>query len=90
MLAATAAAMIIGGTVGMITQDQPGWPGIVLRSGIILAAIWVATPSLRRVRRKTWLALAIPALVLMLRPRLLVWGLAGGGIAWILTRWKRP
>ncbi len=73
----------------MVTQSEPGWPGIVLRAGIILGAIWLVLPNLRRVNRRTWATIGIPALVLLLRPQLILWGAAVGFVVWLLTRWKR-
>lgn len=89
MLGAVALIMIGSGAAGMLTVDDPGWPGIVLRSGIILGAIWVALPSLRRLQRRTWIAIGIPALVLMFRPWLILWGALAGAIVWVFSRRNR-
>ena len=89
LLGAIALVMVVSGTAGMLTVAEPGWPGIVLRSGIILAAIWVALPSLRRLQRRTWIAIGIPALVLMFRPWLILWGGLAGVVVWVFSRRKR-
>jgi hypothetical protein len=84
------ATLLIGaGAIGMVVSDDPGWPGIVLRSGIILAAIWFALPNLTRLSRRAWIAIGIPAVVLLFRPRLILWGLALGIAFFVASRkWK--
>lgn len=89
MLGIAAAVLVVAGTIGMVVSDDPGWPGIVLRSGIILAAIWFALPSLTRLSRRAWVSIGIPAVVLMFRPRLILWGLALGALFFAFSRkWK--
>jgi hypothetical protein len=85
-LGALAIVAICAGVWGMITSEGPGWPGITLRSGIILAAIWIALPNLRRLRPATWYAMAAPTFVLLARPRLILWGLALGAAIWVANR----
>ena len=89
MLGVAAALLVGAGAIGMAVTDDPGWPGIVLRSGIILAAIWFALPSLTRLSQRAWITIAIPALVLLFRPRLILWGLALGVAFFFASRkWK--
>ena len=89
LLGAIALIMLGGGAIGLATESDPGWPGIVLRSGIILGAIWIGLPSLRRMRRRTMAAFAIPVVVLMVRPRLILIGVVVGLVVWLVTRqWR--
>ncbi len=54
-----------GGTTG----------GVLLRAGLVLGAIWLALPGLRRVPRHVLIWAAAVAALLVARPRLLLIGL---------------
>ncbi len=67
----------------MLTIEQPGWPQLLVRAGIMLAAVWVAAPGFNRVPRRLLIGLATAAVVLVIRPRLFLVGLGLGLIAMI-------
>ncbi len=52
------------------------YPGAVgVRSGLVLGAIWMALPNIRRAPRWLLYGLGVLALVLVVRPRLLLYAL---------------
>jgi len=90
-LAVVAGGFLIGGLLLTFISD-PGpdelaWGGILLRSGMLMGAWWLVMPSARNVRRSTWIGIALAALVLVVRPRLILWGLFAGAIVALGTRW---
>lgn len=56
----------------------PAWDdsfgGVLLRSGIVLGALWLALPRARELSTSTWVAIAVFGVVLIARPRLIIWG----------------
>lgn len=70
-------ALLVGGVI--LTLRPPNgdtYLGAVgLRSGLVLGALWLALPNLRRVPRWLLYALAVLAAVLIVRPRLFLWSL---------------
>ena len=48
---------------------------ISLRAGLVLGAIWVSLPNIRRAPRWLLSAVAVLAMVLIVRPRLLLYAL---------------
>ena len=80
-----AAVLFIAGAVGLIADLEPGWPDIVLRASILLAAIWFAAPAFSRLPRRVAIATGVVAAVVVVRPRLILFGLAAGAIALILA-----
>lgn len=92
-LGVTAAGFLAGGLVLTFTAD-PGpdklaWGGILVRSGLIFGAWWLVLPNAKRVRRSTWIGVGVVALVLALRPRLIVWGLVSAVIVALAARGGR-
>ena len=88
-----AAGFIIGGLVLTFASD-PGpdelaWGGILLRTGMILGAWWLVLPNARRVRPATWVSVGIVAAVLVVRPRLVLWGLLVAALVALGSRWER-
>ena len=78
-LGIVAGGFLAGGLVLALVAD-PGpdelaWGGILLRSGMLMGAWWLVLPNARRVRRATWVSVGIVAIVLAVRPRLILWGL---------------
>ena len=80
------AALFLGvGAVGAIADLDPTWPQILLRAGIVLSALWIAAPVLRRLPRRVLIGGAVVAAVLLVRPRLIVWGVLAAIVAGILA-----
>jgi hypothetical protein len=78
-LGIVAGGFLAGGLVLALVSD-PGpdelaWGGILLRSGMLMGAWWLVLPNARRVRRTTWVSVGVVAIVLAVRPRLILWGL---------------
>jgi hypothetical protein len=72
IIGAAALAVIIGG-VFFYWNGEAATGGVLLRSGVVLAAIWFAWPALARVDTK-WILPALLALgVIATRPLLLLW-----------------
>ena len=80
---AAVAALAVGG-YGIAVSLDPSWPPIVLRSGIILAALWFAAPAFKTASRREWIGVSVVAAVVAIRPRLILWGLAAALIAAIV------
>ena len=83
-LGVIAAGFLIGGLALAFVSD-PGpdelaWGGILLRSGMLLGGWWLVMPNAHRIRRSTWLAIAVLGAVLVVRPRLVLWGLLAAAI----------
>ena len=77
-LGVIAALLAVGGVLAMAVDLGEGhvvWGGMLLRSGVVLGAIWLVLPSARRIPAAGWVAIAIFSAVLVFRPRLVVWGL---------------
>ena len=70
-------ALIVGGVVLMLRPiDGDSHLGAVgLRSGLVLGAIWLALPNIRRAPRWLLYAGAVLAAVLIVRPRLFLYSL---------------
>lgn len=70
-------ALMIGGAFLMARPvDGDTYLGAIgLRSGLVLGAIWVALPNIRRAPRWLLYAAAVPAAVLIVRPRLVLYAL---------------
>jgi hypothetical protein len=68
--------------------DELIWGGVLLRAGMLMGAWWLVLPSARRLRPQTWWAIAIVGVVLVLRPRLVLWGLLAALVV-ILSGWGR-
>lgn len=72
IIGAAALAVVIGGALLYWNGEAPTG-GVLLRSGVVLAAIWFAWPALARVDTR-WLIPAVLALILIVtRPLLLLW-----------------
>jgi hypothetical protein len=69
--------LIIGGTILMLRPiDGDSYLGAIgLRSGLVLGAIWVALPNIRRAPHWLLYAVAVLAAVLIVRPRLVLYAL---------------
>jgi hypothetical protein len=70
------ALLLVAGAVG-IWLAAPGtqeylWASIVLRSGAVMGAIWLALPAIRGTSKRTLVVIAILAAVLVLRPKMVV------------------
>lgn len=72
IIGAAALAVVIGGAL-LYWNGEAATGGVLLRSGVVLAAIWFAWPALARVDTR-WLIPAVLALILIVtRPLLLLW-----------------
>ena len=69
--------LIIGGTILMLRPiDGDSYLGAIgVRSGLVLGAIWVALPNIRRAPHWLLYAVAVLAAVLIVRPRLVLYAL---------------
>ena len=69
------------------------WPGsagdisgqVVVRASLILGALWVGLPAIRRAPRWLLVTIGVVALVLIARPQFLIWGVLGGLVIGILA-----
>ena len=84
-LGVIALAFLAGGDVAAFLGLDPAWPGVVLRAGIILGAIWFAAPAFSRLSRRTAIGVGIVAAVIVIRPTLILWGLVAGLAALVLV-----
>ena len=73
-----ALAFLVGGVVGLLVDFDPSWTQLAFRAAIILGAIWFGAPALERLPRRVLWGAAAVGLVVILRPRLILWGLAIG------------
>lgn len=80
-----ALAFLAAGGVAAFLGLDPAWPGVVLRAGIILAAIWFAAPAFSRLSRRTAIGVGVVAAVIVIRPTLILWGLVAGLAALVLA-----
>ncbi len=69
--------LAVGG-FGAARRLDPAWPGVMLRAGMLLGAIWFAAPAFGRVSQRVLIGVGIVAAVLVIRPTLILWGLAAG------------
>jgi hypothetical protein len=78
--------LVIGGVLLMIRPitGDTYFGAIGVRSGLILGSIWLALPNLRRAPRWLLSAVAVLAVVLIIRPRLLLYALPVAAVAAIL------
>jgi hypothetical protein len=69
--------LIIGGAILMMRPiDGDSYLGAIsVRAGLVLGAIWVSLPNIRRAPRWLLLAVSVLAIVLIIRPRLLLYAL---------------
>lgn len=74
------------------------WPGtegdvaaqVVVRAAVILGALWVGLPAIERSPRWLGIALGVVAVILIIRPRLIIWGLVIAVIIGVLGARGRP
>ena len=84
VIAAVAAALCLAGAITYWQGNQIGG-GVLVRSGLVLGAIWVAWPALVNLNRR-WLWPVLAALAFAVtRPALLIW-LAPALLAFALLR----
>ena len=78
-LGVSALGFLIAGLVATFVVDPAPdeliWGGVLLRAGMLMGAWWLVLPSSRRLRPQTWWAIAVLGVVLVIRPRLVLWGL---------------
>ena len=69
--------LIIGGAILMVRPiDNDSYLGAIsVRAGLVLGAIWVSLPNIRRAPRWLLSAVTVLAVVLIVRPRLLLYAL---------------
>ena len=58
----------------VVPSWDDGFGGVLLRSGIVLGALWLALPRARELSTSTWVAIAVFGVVLIARPRFILWG----------------
>ena len=75
------------GLVGWLTGAEVGWPQILLRVAIVLAAIWLAAPGFHRLPRRVAIGLGAGAAMLALRPRFVLGALVLALLVMLL--WRR-
>ena len=80
------AAVFLGvGAYASLADLDPAWPPMMLRAGILLGAIWFAAPAFSRVNRRAAIGVGVVALVVVVRPTLILWGLVAGLAAIVLA-----
>lgn len=93
-LGVAVALLLVVGAVMTVAPDMDSMTGgVLLRSGLVLGAVWLVLPRARELSTTTWLGIGIFASVLVVRPRLILWGLLVGGVVSLLgvrTRRKSP
>ena len=66
------AVVVLGAASALVWwQGQPETASVLVRSAILLGAVWLAFPSLRSTRWGVWLAVAGGAILLLTRWRVL-------------------
>lgn len=76
VLASAAVTLMAAGLISLVVSDPAqGWEGIAIRAGAVIGAIWIALPNLRRMPRRLRTALGLLAVVIMVRPRLVLFAL---------------
>jgi hypothetical protein len=70
-------ALIVGGAVLMAwpINGDPYLGAVSVRAGLVLGALWLALPNIRRAPHWLLYGVAVLALVLIVRPRLLLYAL---------------
>jgi hypothetical protein len=83
--------LIIGGTILMLRPiDGDSYLGAIgVRSGLVLGAIWVALPNIRRAPHWLLYAVAVLAAVLIVRPRLVLYALPVAAVVAIVGATSR-
>lgn len=66
--------LVAGGAMLAVPAWDDPFGGVLLRSGIVLGALWLALPRARELSKSTWAAIAVFSVVLIARPRLILWG----------------
>ena len=84
--------LVIGGTILMVRPiDGDSYVGAIsLRAGLVLGAIWVSLPNIRRAPRWLLAAVAILAVILIVRPRLLLYALPVAAVVALIGATSRP
>ena len=69
--------LIVGGAVLMARppNGDPYLGAVSVRAGLVLGALWLALPNIRRAPRWLLYAVGVVAVVLILRPRLVLYSL---------------
>ena len=78
--------LIIGGGILMLRPiDGDSYLGAIgMRSGLVLGAVWLALPNIRRMPHWLLYALAVLAAVLIVRPRLVLYAFPVAAVVAIL------
>ena len=84
-LGVVALVVLAAGIYGALANLDPTWPGLLVRSGMVLGAVWFAAPALARVSRRWLIGFSIAAAVIIVRPRLVLFALVAGAIATIFA-----
>ncbi len=79
--------LMLAGVVGWATGAATGWPEILVRVAIVLAAIWLAAPGFDRVPRRVAVGVSAAIAIIAFRPRQVLAALAIGAVVAIL--WRR-
>ncbi len=85
---------LIGAGVGVLlwpgrTGDDLVTGGLLVRSGVVLAAIWLAFPNLQRVQPRNAVIGGALALLAIARPRLLLVGIPAALVLMALLAFNR-
>lgn len=79
MLGVISLVLMVGGALGAFTglvgDDAKWWGGVSLRAGLILGVLWLVMPKARDVPTPVWVGIGIFAVVLAVRPRLVLFGI---------------
>lgn len=84
-------ALLVGGTALLVrpVEGDTYLGAVTLRSGLVLGAIWLALPNLRRIPRRVLYGIAVVAGVLIFRPRLILYALPVAAMFTVASRWSR-
>lgn len=91
-----AAMLLVGGAMLIVAAWDDTFGGVLVRSGVMLGAVWLALPRARELSQTTWAGIAVFGIVLVARPRLILWGFLASlvitifGVLGRLDRRKRP
>lgn len=83
--------LLVGGTALLVRplNGDTYLGAISLRSGLVLGALWLALPNLRRIPRRVLYGIAVLAIVIIVRPRLIVFALPVAAMFSVASRWSR-
>lgn len=87
VLGVIAVGLVVFGVLGSFTdvlgEDALWWGGVTLRTGVLLGVFWLVMPRATQVPRPVWAGVVVFAIVVAVRPRLVLFGIALSFIAMV-------